>query len=435
MLDWLYGLRHFGVKLGLDNIRALLAHLGRPDRQLPYIHVGGTNGKGSVVAMLDAMLRAHGLTTGMYTSPHLVRPNERIRIDGDDIDDRSLDEILRFIRHAIDEGLSSGALAAHPSFFEVLTACALQSFADRGMQAGLLEVGLGGRLDATNVVDSPVAVVVSLDLDHTKTLGPTLMHIAYEKAGIVKPGQTLISGVEQPEGRSILGDTCDERGARLIRASEQLQVVGQDADRFSLVGDNRRYDDLRVRLAGDHQRFNARIAVLALEEFLKVTGTPIDAGAVRDGLAVVRWPGRLQSMAATSAHPNLLLDAAHNPAGLAALNSYLARTPLKGPAVIVFGATSGKDPETLFAPLARHADHVVLTRPLVDRGVAPESLEAVAAKHFRRVDVCVSQESALRQAYDAAGPSGTVLITGSLYLVGDLLGLIEGRPTTRSIAM
>ena len=183
MVQWLYGLQHFGIKLGLDNIRALLGILDHPERRYASAHIAGTNGKGSVAAMIDGMLGASGVASGLFTSPHLVRPNERIRLAGSDIEDGELERRLAEMRSIIEQGLEDGRLGVHPSFFEVITATALRAFADHGLQAAVLEVGLGGRLDATNAVEAEVAVIVSIGLDHTKTLGPTLEKIAREGMG------------------------------------------------------------------------------------------------------------------------------------------------------------------------------------------------------------------------------------------------------------
>ena len=217
-VDWLYGLQHLGVKLGLDNIRGLLEELGRPDRAYPSVLIGGTNGKGSVGAMLQAMVSAAGLRTGLFTSPHLMQLNERIRIAGRDIEDDDLARQLGRMRETIDAAREAGRLEAHPSFFEVITATALQTFRDEGVELGLLEVGLGGRLDATNAVDATLSVVVSVDLDHTKTLGPTVAHIAYEKGGIVKPGRVTVSGVVRQPAIDVLRATCAERGSTMVDA-------------------------------------------------------------------------------------------------------------------------------------------------------------------------------------------------------------------------
>ncbi len=249
-IDWLYGLQHFGVKLGLDNIRRLLDVLDHPEAAYPSVSIAGTNGKGSVAAMLHSMLDASGLKTGLYTSPHLVRPNERIRLGDEDITGIELERQLRRMRETIASAFERGALETHPSFFEVITATALQSFRDHEVQAALLEVGLGGRLDATNAVDSDLSIIVSVDLDHTKTLGPTLGHIAAEKAGIVRPGTPVISGVVRQQAISVLQRICRERAAPLIDAHLAVRLAGEDGSVISLESDRNRYEGIRLRLQG-----------------------------------------------------------------------------------------------------------------------------------------------------------------------------------------
>ncbi len=235
MIEWLYGLQHFGVKLGLENIRGLLRVLGSPQQGFRSIHVAGTNGKGSVGAMIDALLGAAGVRAGLFTSPHLVRPHERIRVSGQDIDDGELQVRLASMRERIGKAIGAGELEAHPSFFEVITATALQCFAEHELEAAVLEVGLGGRLDATNAVDADVGVVVSIGKDHTKTLGATLECITRENAGIIKEVMPVVSGVVQQVAIDVLREICRERGAELIDARCATRLVAEEAGTFSLT--------------------------------------------------------------------------------------------------------------------------------------------------------------------------------------------------------
>jgi dihydrofolate synthase/folylpolyglutamate synthase len=341
MIPWLYGLRHLGIKLGLDNIRGLLGELEHPERAFRSVHVAGTNGKGSVAAMIDALLAAAGVASGMFTSPHLVRPHERIRLAGRDIADDELQRRLSEMRRTIETGLAESRLEVHPSFFEVMTATALQAFKDHGLEAAALEVGLGGRLDATNAVPADVAVVVSIALDHMKTLGGTLEKIAFEKAGIIKRGQPVVSGVAQQRAIDVLRTVCLERGARWIDARLAARLVSEDHGSFTLESDHARYPDLRLPLAGRHQIDNARIALTAFELLMERLGRRPEPGAVQAGFASVRWPGRVQWVEPEEGGPRLLLDAAHNPAGLQTLTSYLREQGLTS-LVMLFSATTGK---------------------------------------------------------------------------------------------
>jgi len=435
MVDWLYGLQHFGIKLGLDNIQTLLDVLGRPERNYRTVHIAGTNGKGSVAAMLDAMLTASGKRSGLFTSPHLVRPNERIRLLGADIDDRELNRRLAAMRDVIEAARADGTLATHPSFFEVITATALEAFRQHEMDAAVLEVGLGGRLDATNAVAADVGVVVSIGLDHVKTLGPTIEKIAAEKAGIVKPGMRVVSGVVQPEARRVLREACERVGAECIDGRERLALESGDVRGFTLRGKHAAYCDLRVALAGPHQVDNARIAVAAFECVMERFGEAAREDAVREGLARVRWAGRLQWIDRGTKRPRMLLDGAHNPEGIRRIAEHLRENPLGADAVLLFGATSGKPLDELLKPLAEHCRAVVVGRPPVERGLDPKEVATAAKPFFDRVEAAPNTAEALSLAEAIAGDGGTVFVTGSLYLVGEVLGLLERRQVPGPVAM
>ena len=435
MIDWLYGLQHFGIKLGLDNIQALLDVLGRPERHYRTVHIAGTNGKGSVAAMLDAMLVADGNRSGLFTSPHLVRPNERIRLLGVDIDDRELDRSLSAMRNVIEAARANGTLAAHPSFFEVITATALEAFRRHEMDVAVLEVGLGGRLDATNAVEADVGVVVSIGLDHLKTLGPTIEKIAAEKAGIVKPGMPVVSGVVQSGARNILIEACERAGGRFIEGRERVALERSDRGDFALRGEHGTYDDLRVALPGPHQIDNARIAVAAYECLMERFGETADASAVREGLARVRWPGRLHWIDRGAGQPRMLLDGAHNAEGIRCVAGYLDEHPLDEGSVLLFGATRGKPLDTLLEPLSRHCRSIVIGRPPIERGLDPQEVARAADPFFDRVVAAADNAGALSLAEALAGVHGSIFVTGSLYLVGDVMGLLEPRPVPGPVAM
>jgi dihydrofolate synthase/folylpolyglutamate synthase len=424
-VDWLYGLQHFGVKLGLDNIRGLLEVLGRPDRAYPSVLIGGTNGKGSVGAMLQAMLSAGGLRTGLFTSPHLMRLNERIRIAGRDIEDGELVRQLGRMRETIAAAREAGKLETHPSFFEVITATALQTFRDEGVELGLLEVGLGGRLDATNAVDAMLSVVVSVDLDHTKTLGPTVAHIAYEKGGIVKPGRVTVSGVVRQPAIDVLRATCAERGSTIVDALAEVRLVEENDDGITLQSRRCRYPGLRLALAGRHQLHNARVAVAAFEQLAESIGIDADPAAVREGLATVRWDGRLQWIC-DEGQPNLLLDGAHNPAGARTLAGHLERVDA-APPVALFGVMHGKLLPQMIEALGPRLGAAVITRPSLPRAEDPEIVAEIVRRHVERVEVVPDPAAALERARALAGSRAYVLVTGSLYLVGEILSLLRKR--------
>jgi dihydrofolate synthase/folylpolyglutamate synthase len=399
------------------------------------VHVAGTNGKGSVAAMLDSMLVAAGKRSGLFTSPHLVRPNERIRLLGADIDDRELDSSLASMRDVIETARSDGTLAAHPSFFEVITATALEAFRRHEMDAAALEVGLGGRLDATNAVAADVGVVVSIGLDHVKTLGPTIEKIAAEKAGIVKSGMPVVSGVVQTAAREVLVEVCERAGAFFIDGRERVALERYERGGFALHGEHGTYDDLRVGLAGPHQIDNARIAVAAFECLMERFGETTQARAVREGLARVHWPGRLQWIDRDAGQPRMLLDGAHNPEGIRCVAEYLQDHPLDRNAVLLFGATSGKPLGELLKPLAGHCRTIVIGRPPVERGLDPKEVAAAAEPFFDHVEAAPDTAAALSRAEAIAGEAGTIFVTGSLYLVGEVLGLLECQQVPGPVAM
>ena len=434
MIKWLYDLQHFGVKLGLHNISALLRVLDHPEQSYPSVLIAGTNGKGSVAAMTASMFRATGVKTGLFTSPHLIRPNERIRIDGRDIASSELDRQLSELRETIHEGLRSGDLDTHPSFFEVITATALKAFKDHAMQLAVLEVGLGGKLDATNAVEADVSVVVSIGLDHVKTLGGTIEKIAGEKAGIIKRGRPVISGVVQESALAVLENTCREREARFIDARSRVRLVSEVDGVFSLESDRAHYPSLALALPGRHQIDNARIAIAVYEQLAERVGHTVDPAAVRVGLAAVHWPGRLQWIKAQHGRPSILLDAAHNLEGMVTLASYLTDRPSASP-VLLFGTTRGKPLQALLEQLAHFTDRIVICRPPVEKGLDVEEVAAVARPLFKQVRTAPDPSAALEQACALADEGRYVLVTGSLYLVGNILGVLECVSTPGQVSL
>jgi dihydrofolate synthase/folylpolyglutamate synthase len=430
-VDWLYSLQHFGVKLGLDNIRAVLDVRDHPESAYPSVIVAGTNGKGSVAAMIEAVLLAQGIRTGMFSSPHLVRPNERIRVGGEDISTPDLHRHLVAMRGHIEAALTRGDLEVHPSFFEVVTATALEAFNEARVGCAVLEVGLGGRLDATNAVDARLSVVVTVDLDHMKSLGPTLVRIAGEKAAVAKPGRPLVSGVEQDEARAVIREACRRAGSPLIEAREIAAVETGPDGRFAIVTGSGKYDRLRLSLAGDHQRENARVAIVALEALAEEIGFDLDPERVREGFDRVRWAGRLQRM---DGDPPILLDGAHNAAGARALGDYLSRQP-REKRVLLLALMRGKDIEGILRPLAPHVEALVVTRPSVQRSLEPEEIAAAARPIVSEVEIVEKPAEALARAREMARPDATLLVAGSLYLVGQVLSLLEGTPVPGPVSM
>jgi dihydrofolate synthase/folylpolyglutamate synthase len=401
-LAWLFALEQSGIKFGLDNISAIVARLGHPERAFRSVHIAGTNGKGSVTAMVDAALRAAGHRSARYTSPHLVDLTERFVIDGRPVAGDALAAATADVRNAIDGLRADGGLDVQPTFFEVTTAIALDLFRRAGVGVAVLEVGLGGRLDATNVVSPPqlaATAITSIALDHQLYLGTTLREIAIEKAGIIKSGVPVIVGPLELEAAVAIDEVATSRGAEVIRANA------------------RDCDGMAIGLAGAHQRSNAAIAMRILQ-LLDARGLPVSPQAIAAGLAHPQWPGRLDRRRLADGR-ELLLDAAHNPAGAASLASYLL-TEGGEPRPLVFAAMRDKDVAGMFAALLPAVGRLILTRASNVRSADPESL----AEHARAVapTLPIAIAPALGDALDAAWrASPRIVVAGSIFLLGDVM--------------
>ena len=417
--EYLFSLEKFGIKFGLANIRALAAALGDPQKSYPSVLIAGTNGKGSVTAMVDCALRAAGLSVGRYTSPHLIDLEERFAINGKPIAPPVLDTVVAEIRVLIDGLIADGTLDAPPTFFEVTTAIAFELFRRADVSIAVLEVGLGGRLDSTNCVDPVAAAVTSIDFDHEQYLGSTLAAIAAEKAGVVRPGIPLVCGPLVAEARQVIASACDAAGARFVEADNGVDVEStSEGGRTSvrITTPLRNYGLIPLGLRGEHQVPNAIVALRLLEELGKML--PIDVAAIETGLRDVRWPGRLQLLEVTGGR-RVLLDAAHNPAGAWALASYLRRE-FPEPLPIVFGAMRDKDVALMLKVLLPVASALVITEPPTARAHPAEELAAIARKLSPRIEIEIQQEpaAALERAW-LRGP--VVCAAGSIFLIGDLL--------------
>jgi dihydrofolate synthase/folylpolyglutamate synthase len=401
-LAWLFALEQFGIKFGLDNISTIVARLGHPERAFSAVHVAGTNGKGSVTAMVDAALRAAGHRSARYTSPHLVDLSERFVVDGRPVAGDALASAVADVRLAIDGLLSDGGLEIHPTFFEVTTAVAFELFRRAGVDVAVLEVGLGGRLDATNVVAPPALLataITSIDFDHQLYLGTTLRQIAVEKAGIIKPGVPVVVGPMAVEAADAIADVAARRGATVIRA------IPDDVDGMTLG------------LAGAHQRANAAVAMRVLQ-LLDARGIAVPAHAIAAGLLDPRWPGRLEVRRLAGGR-ELLLDAAHNPAGAASLASYLKA--LGGnPRPLVLAAMRDKDVAGIFAALLPAVGSLIVTRASNPRSADPEVLAQRARAVAPALPITI--EPALDAALDAAWRAAPrIVVAGSIFLLGDVM--------------
>lgn len=404
----MFALRRFGIKLGLSTIRGILKRLGDPQRRFRCLHIAGTNGKGSVASLLAAILQAAGYRVGLYTSPHLVRFNERIRVNGREIDDRRIVSLYRRVRRAAAGG-------REPTFFEFTTAMALAEFADRRVDWAVIETGMGGRLDATNVILPEVAVITNISLEHRAYLGKTLARIAYEKAGIIKRRRPVVTGVRQPAALAPIRETARRRAAPLFRRGEHFRIRRGPDGAFTYHGIAHRWHGLRTALPGDFQCDNAALA-LAVCELLARKAPRLGIEAIRQGLRDHRWPGRLEVVAQ---RPLVIFDGAHNLDAAAKLGDWLAANRAGRPLTLVVGILDDKPYRAMLRHLLPHADRVVLTRARIERALPPERLAQVAGPSVKDLRIIPDVAEAFRYAVDTAPAEGMVLVAGSLYVVGE----------------
>jgi dihydrofolate synthase/folylpolyglutamate synthase len=399
-----------GAKLGLERMQALLAELGHPERAQRFVHVAGTNGKGSTSAMVAAVLRQSGLRTGLYTSPHLVQPTERININGADVTKELFAETFSIVHRISEQMLLADKLDAHPSYFETVTAMALLLFKDL-CDVSVIEVGLGGRLDATNVIHPEICLITPVAYDHEAYLGSTLSSIATEKAGILKPGVPVVVAAQQPAAQSVIEERARQLNCPLIRSEDHpLSGVEADSTESRFILEEESYS---CNLAGRHQIENARTAILAC----KALGLSSDS--IRAGLRTVRWPGRLELV---SRHPDFILDGAHNPAGAAALASYIREFHGGRPVWLVYGAMRDKAVEEVAEHLFPLADRIIATAPDFPRALRPQAILELCGG--RPAIAALSVSEAIRLA-SLAPADAVVFFTGSLFLVGEVRALLQ----------
>jgi len=426
-------------KFDLAHMRVLLEAMGNPERRFPSLLIAGTNGKGSTAASLASILRASGVRAGLYTSPHLVRINERIRVDGNLIGDDDFSLLHDVVDRTAERLVEDGELPWHPSFFEMLTAIAFEHFAQKKVELAVLEVGMGGRLDATNVVEPRLSIITDISLDHQRFLGNTVGEIAQEKAGIIRAGGIVVTLPQQPQANDVIRQTILDREARGVNAVPYVPPVSPGSDGyFERAADGtpiQRYplqvmgEQIRIEtaLAGRHQLRNIALAVAAAEELAR-QNFPITAQSIEHGIRETRWAGRFQVIAATPTSPEWVLDVAHNPSGAWALRSALSSYYEDRALTLLFGAMRDKAIAEMAEILFPLAEHVILTRAENPRSATPEEISHAAA----RIAVTTYEEesvaSALARARLLSGPGGLVVVSGSIYIVGEAIPCLQAKP-------
>ncbi|MEO6308074.1 MAG: folylpolyglutamate synthase/dihydrofolate synthase family protein [Nitrospiraceae bacterium] len=415
---YLYCLQKHGIKLGLTTMTALMVRLGMPQTRYRALHIAGTNGKGSTAAMVATMLQAAGYRVGLYTSPHLVEFRERIRVNGEMIGESQVAQLTEQLQALCQPDLS-------PTFFEYTTAMAFQHFADLGVDVAVLEVGLGGRFDATNVVTPMACAITTIALDHQEYLGNTCSAIAFEKAGIIKPGVPVVLGRLEDDAWRTIEQVAKERQAPMFRINEDFCTEGDTPQQFSYRGLGLHYDGLTCALEGRHQLDNAACA-LALLGAAAPQGITVRTEAVSAALREVNWAGRLEVV---DRRPTILVDGAHNPAAAMAVADYLTRSNRSHPSrpvVLVLGMMRDKDHRGFVEPLRGLVDEVVLTQADLPRSATAQELQASLEGLLSHPHVVPLLSDAMALARQLATPDGLICVTGSLMLVGECKAWLRG---------
>ncbi len=448
-------------KFDLAAMRVLLAARGNPERRFPSVLIAGTNGKGSTAATLASILRASGYKTGLYTSPHLLRINERIRVDGTEIGDDDFAELHGKIDGAAERLVEQGQLPWHPSFFEMMTAIAFEHFAQEAIEMAVLEVGMGGRLDATNVVEPEVSVITDIALDHEKFLGNTVGEIAGEKVGIIRPGGVVVTLPQQPEANDVIGNTVLELGARVISAvpyvppvspASSQYVVASTECRGAKVGEDEPLDTesavatansaekhgrgyihrypmqvmgkqilVETALVGRHQLRNVALAIATAKQLRDRGSSGITASSIERGIRETRWPGRFQVIPPRAGAPEIVMDVAHNPAGAWALRSALSAQYEDRPLIFVFGAMRDKAISEMAEILFPLAEQVIAVQAENPRSASPEEIREAAKRSSTEIETAENVASALDRARALSKLGTVVVITGSIYVVGEAM--------------
>jgi dihydrofolate synthase/folylpolyglutamate synthase len=413
-VSWLYSLQKYGIKFGLSKTTNLLKAFGNPHHNQHYIHIAGTNGKGSVGAMLEAILLQAGLKVGFYTSPHLVSFTERFRINRESIPKDTAASLIREIKEVINH-------KEPPTFFEFTTAMTLLYFSREVVDISIIEAGMGGRLDATNVITPMVSIITTIGLDHQHFLGDTIIAIAKEKGGIIKKGVDLITAVHQPAVVSLLTSLCKKHGAPFWRVGQHARYRRLPSGLLGYYGLHNRFTNLTLGLKGRFQHRNAVLALLALE-ILKRKGITISDEAIQGGLADPLWPGRLEEVAS---HPTIILDGAHNPSAMRSLAQAIGNDFDFKKLIVVVGIMEDKDIKHILAEIVPLAYRVIYTRPAYYRAANPHYLIDVAKKFGKDGEVHFPLSKAIERARELADTKDLIVITGSLFTVGEAKSYLD----------
>jgi len=415
-LNEMYALRRFGIKLGLDTIGRILSGLGNPQEKFNAIHIAGTNGKGSVAATLASILNTRGLRTGLYTSPHLVRFNERIVVDRQPISDENVLSAYRAVKAA-------AKLDREPTFFEFATAMAFHEFKCRKVEWAVVETGMGGRLDATNIIHPALSIITNVSVEHREYLGRRISQIAGEKAGIIKTGVPVITAVRQKAAIAVVESVAAEHSAPLFRLGKDFRLRRSAADTVTYSGLNVRWRKLKTALRGGHQLENTALALAACDVLSPLIGA-VEPECLQRGLTETRWPGRLEQVLD---RPLTLLDGAHNLIAARALGRYL-KTDLAGRAItLVIGILDDKPYREILSALVPHCRRVILTRPQVDRALPPAKLIPATSELTADWRVIPDVATAVSNAINSSAPDDVVCVAGSLYVVGEAKAALENQ--------
>lgn len=424
-LSYLYSLQRFGIKLGLSNIKDLCSLLDNPQEKIRTVHIGGTNGKGSTAAVLSAVLQESGYKVGLYTSPHLIDFTERIRINNIQITPEEVSRLVGYIRDRIKD------TELTPTFFEFTTALALLYFAKEGVDIAIMEVGMGGRMDATNIINPLVSVITNVDYDHTEHLGRSLEEITREKCGIIKEKVPVVTSEIKKDVLFSIGQKVREVGTSVYMYhkdfyAEPLKITCKDSH-FYYNGLIWKRLFLESSLAGRHQMYNIGAALCTIE-LLTENGFKVTELQVIEGVRNVSWPGRLETF---PSNPLVLLDGAHNYAGTVALREFIEevvkRNWMGGKVVLIFGVLKDKDVHSMAGELIPFSSEVIITKPNTERGLPVEVFSKIVERYGIKPHATQTVSEALSHAYDIASPSDIIVITGSLYVVGEARALITGK--------